>query len=66
MSTPSPGSHLLGPNLPVRAYSEALEAEYLNMHRDLCILVEVPNTLNSAACLCEQLEESFYLSLIHI
>ena len=60
MSRQSPGNHLLGPNRPVRAYSEALEAEYLSMHRDLCILVEMPTTLDSAACLCEQLEESFY------
>ena len=61
MSRQSLGAHLLGPNLPVRAYSEALEAEYLNMHRDLCILVEVPSTLDSAACLCEHLRKAFTL-----
>ena len=62
MSKASPGGHLVGPDLPVREYSAKLEEVYLNMHRDLCIMMEIPLTLDSASGIDENMVENFYVA----
>ena len=47
MSRRSPGSHLLVPEEPVRAFSEQLESSYEMLHRHLCSTLYDPGSLSA-------------------
>lgn len=56
----SSGSHLLGPNLPARAYSEPLESSFECLHRLVCNNLSPPESISSAFLFVRYGNQYFY------
>ena len=60
MSNKSTGSHLLVPEKEVKEYSEQLNSYYEMLHRNYCILIDLPESISTLKHLINNCRNMFY------